>query len=76
MSRGRYAVARLMEVEVTALCGAAPGERSPLRENQRNGYRERRCDTRAGTIGLAIRSCGRDLTFRRFSSPAGPPRRR
>jgi site-specific DNA recombinase len=30
------------------------GERSPARSNRRNGYRERRSDTRAGTIDLRI----------------------
>jgi putative transposase len=36
------------------LCGAGGGERPPQRVNQRNGYRERRWDTRAGTIDLQI----------------------
>jgi putative transposase len=44
----------LMGVEVDGLCGAGYGERSPERVNQRNGYRTRRWDTRAGTIELAI----------------------
>ncbi len=48
-----FAVA-LMGAEADALCGAAYGERSPERVNQRNGYRERDWDTRVGTIELAI----------------------
>ena len=40
-----------MDIEVAALSGAAHGERSPDRENQRNGERPRQWDTRAGTIG-------------------------
>ena len=44
----------LMGAQVDALCGAARGERSPARVNQRNGYRIRPWDTRAGTIELAI----------------------
>ena len=44
----------LIGAEADALCGAAYGERSPERVNRRNGYRERRWDTRAGTIELAI----------------------
>jgi transposase-like protein len=40
--------------EADALCGAAYGERSLERVNQRNGYRPRRWDTRAGTIELEI----------------------
>ena len=48
------AAQRLMDIEVAAVCGAGHGERSPDRENQRNGYRPRQWDTRAGTIGLNI----------------------
>jgi putative transposase len=44
----------LMGAEADALCGAAYGEPSPERVNQRNGYRTRRWDTRAGTIELEI----------------------
>ena len=35
------AAQRLMDIEVAAVCGAGHGERSPDRENQRNGYRAR-----------------------------------
>lgn len=45
---------QLMSAEVDALCGAGYGERTPERVNQRNGYRARDFDTRAGTITLAI----------------------
>jgi len=44
----------LMGAEADAVCGAAFGERSSERVNRRNGYRERRFDTRAGTIDLAL----------------------
>jgi putative transposase len=44
----------LMSAEADAACGAAYGQVSEERVNRRNGYRERRWDTRAGTIGLAI----------------------
>jgi putative transposase len=45
----------LMEVEVTALTGVPRGERAPERRlTNRNGYRERRWDTRVGTIELSI----------------------
>jgi transposase-like protein len=44
----------LMGAEADALCGADYGERSPERVNIRNGYRERRWDTRVGTIDLPI----------------------
>ena len=45
----------LMEAEVTELTGVPHGERDPERRlTHRNGYRERRWDTRVGTIDLAI----------------------
>jgi putative transposase len=44
----------LMSAEADAICGAPYGERSEERTNQRNGYRPREWDTRAGTIELAI----------------------
>lgn len=45
----------LMEAEVTGLVGAEHGERNPEeRTAQRNGYRDRGWDTRAGTVDLAI----------------------
>jgi len=44
----------LMGAEADALCGAPYGQVSEDRVNYRNGYRERRWDTRTGTIELAI----------------------
>ena len=44
----------LMSAEAHAVCGAPYGERSDERTNQRNGYRAREWDTRAGTVELAI----------------------
>ncbi|HWB71708.1 MAG TPA: IS256 family transposase [Egibacteraceae bacterium] len=45
----------LMEAEVSEQIGAAHGERNPeARTAQRNGYRDRDWDTRAGTVELAI----------------------
>ena len=45
----------VMEAEVTELTGAAKGERNPdARLTHRNGYRDRRWDTRVGTIELAV----------------------
>ena len=49
-----FTAQRLMALEVESLTGAAPGERSPERINQRNGYRERDWQTRAGTVELCI----------------------
>ena len=44
----------VMEAEVAEQIGAAHGERSETRLTRRNGYRERRWDTRVGTIELEI----------------------
>lgn len=45
----------VMEAEVTELTGVAHGERNPdARLTHRNGYRERRWDTRVGTVDLAV----------------------
>ncbi len=44
----------LLSADADAVCGADYATRSPERTNRRNGYRERRWDTRAGTIELQI----------------------
>ena len=45
----------VMEAEVTELTGVPQGERDPERRlTHRNGYRERRWDTRVGTVELSI----------------------
>jgi transposase-like protein len=44
----------LLSAEADAVCGAGYGERSPERVNQRNGYRHRDFDTRAGTLDVAV----------------------
>lgn len=52
----------LMSADADGVCGAGYNQRSQERTNSRNGYRERRWDTRAGSIDLAIpRSCARHL---------------
>lgn len=65
----RDAAERLMDIEVSALCGAGHGQRTPLRENRRNGYRGRRWDTRAGTIGLNIPKLRKGSYFPAFLEP-------
>jgi len=49
-----FATKRLMELEVGGLTGAGYGEKDPERLVQRNGYRERDWETRAGTVELHI----------------------
>jgi putative transposase len=44
----------MMSAQADQICGAPYGERSAERTNQRNGYRPREWDTRAGTVELAI----------------------
>lgn len=44
----------LMSAEASMQCQAGYGERSDERVNSRNGYRERRWDTRVGTIDLQV----------------------
>jgi putative transposase len=64
-----FAAQRLMELESEALCGAGHGERSADRRNQRNGYRDRDWETRAGTVELRIPKLRRGSYFPAFLEP-------
>lgn len=64
-----FAAQRLMELETEGLCGAGPGERSPRRLNQRNGYRDRDWETRAGTVELRIPKLCKGSYFPAFLEP-------
>ena len=64
-----FAAERIMEAEVEALTGAAKGVRTPFRETQRNGYRDRDWDTRAGRIELAIPKLRKGSYFPSFLEP-------
>src|SRR3954451_21411264 len=64
-----FAAQRLMELEVGGLTGAAYGEKSAERLAQRNGYRDRDWETRAGTIELRIPKLRKGSYFPGFLEP-------
>jgi transposase-like protein len=64
-----FTAQRLMALEVEGLTGAAPGERSLERINQRNGYRDRVWETRAGTVELHIPKLRKGSYFPAFLEP-------
>ena len=64
-----FAAQRLMDLEVGGLTGAGYGEKNPDRLAQRNGYRERDWETRAGTVELRIPKLRKGSYFPGFLEP-------
>jgi transposase-like protein len=64
-----FAAERLMELDVGSKTGAAWGEKSAERLAQRNGYRDRVWETRAGTIELRIPKLRKGSYFPGFLEP-------
>jgi putative transposase len=64
-----FVAERLMALEVEGLCGAGHGERTPARTNQRNGFRDRPWETRAGTVELKIPKLRKGAYFPGFLEP-------
>jgi putative transposase len=64
-----FAAERLMELEVGGLTGAGWGEKSAERLVQRNGYRDRIWETRAGTVELRSPKLRKGSYFPGFLEP-------
>ena len=66
----QFVCQRMMELDVEGRCNASLGERKPgERLAQRNGYRDREWDTRAGTIPLRIPKLRQGSYFPGFLEP-------
>jgi putative transposase len=61
-----FSAERLIALETEAIFNAVLGESSPERRNQRNGYRDRNWETRAGTVELRIPKLRRGSYFPAF----------
>jgi putative transposase len=64
-----FTAQRLMELEVEGKTGAAYGEKSAERLAQRNGYRDRLWETRAGSVDLRIPKLRKGSYFPAFLEP-------
>lgn len=64
-----FVAERLMALDVDQLCGAGAHERTAERTNHRNGYRNRRWETRAGTVDVQIPKLRKGSYFPDFLEP-------
>ena len=64
-----FTAQRLMELDVESKTGAGYGEKSAERLVQRNGYRDRLWETRAGTVELRIPKLRQGSYFPAFLEP-------
>src|SRR5271167_4973135 len=64
-----FAAQRLMELDIESRTGATHGERSSDRLAQRNGYRDRDWETRAGTVELRVPKLRKGSYFPSFLEP-------
>ncbi len=64
-----FAAEKLMALEVSAKTGAGYGEKTTFRLAQRNGYRDRDWETRAGTVELRIPKLRTGSYFPSFLEP-------
>ncbi len=65
----QHGVQRVMEMDVENICAVSYGERSPERQNRRNGYRERLWETRAGSVNVTIPKLRTGSYFPPFLEP-------
>jgi len=65
----QFVAQRMMDMDAESLCAAAYGERTPDRQNSRNGYRERLWETRAGSVDLKIPKLRKGSYFPGFLEP-------
>jgi putative transposase len=68
-----FTAQRLMALEIEGKTGAAYGEKSAERLVQRNGYRDRLWETRAGTVELRIPQLRTGSYFPVFLEPRRAP---
>ena len=66
---GQWVLQRLMDMEVEQHVGAGPHERSESRTTHRNGYRDRRLETRLGRMDLRIPKLRSGSYFPSFLEP-------